>query len=170
VPLGHTGIIGIRRELAAAQRVTTSACPSQGALLECELTKVSHYGRAQPEKIMANAHHLLGAAVAALSLTCAAAYAESPPVTGSPLVVRFNDLNLDQPRDVARLLNRVSAAADKVCGTRSFAGHYNKIADYEICYKDTVASTIAHIDRPLVTAYFEQHSTDLAPPKLIAQQ
>ena len=57
-------------------------------------------------------------------------------------LVRFNDLNLDQPRDVARL-DRVSSAADKVCGTRSFAAHYNKMAEYEICYKDTVASAVA---------------------------
>ena len=115
-------------------------------------------------------HNLLGAAVSVLSLACAAAYADTPPLIGSHLeLVRFNDLNLDQPRDVARLFNRVSSAADKVCGTHSFAAHYNKIADYEICYKDTVASTVAHIGRPSVTAYFQQRSSDLL-PKLIAQQ
>jgi UrcA family protein len=118
---------------------------------------------------MAIAHNLLGAAVSALSLACAAAYADTPPLIGSHLeLVRFNDLNLDQPRDVTRLFNRVSSAADKVCGTRSFAGHYNKIADYEICYKYTVASAVAHIDRPSVTAYFQQRSSDLR--QLIAQQ
>jgi UrcA family protein len=120
---------------------------------------------------MAIARNLLGAAVSMLSLACAAAYADTPPRIGSPLeLVRFNDLNLDQPRDVARLFNRVSSAADKVCGSRSFAGHYNKLADYEICYKDTVASTVAHIDRPSVTAYFQQHSSDWALRKLTAQQ
>ena len=112
---------------------------------------------------MAIAHNLLGAAVSALSLACAAANADTPPLLGSTStlqLVRFNDLNLDQPRDVARLFNRVSSAADKVCGTRSFAGHYNKIADYEICYKDAVASAVAHIDRPSVTAYFQQRSSE----------
>jgi UrcA family protein len=112
---------------------------------------------------MAIAHNLLGAAVSVLSLACAAASADTPPVIGSHFeLVRFNDLNLDQPRDVARLFNRVSSAADKVCGTRSFAAHYKKIADYEICYKDTVASAVARIDRPSLTAYFQQRSSDLA--------
>jgi len=120
---------------------------------------------------MAIAHNLLGAAVSVLSLACAAAYADTAPLIGSQLeLVRFNDLNLDQPRDVARLFNRVDSAADKVCGTRSFASHYNKIADYEICYKDTVASALAHIGRPSVTSYFQQRSSDLALRKLVAQQ
>src|SRR5277367_4436591 len=120
---------------------------------------------------MAIAHNLLGAAVSALSLACAAAYADTPPLIGSPSQqVRVDDLNLDQPRDVARLFNRVSSAADKVCGTRSFAVHYNKIAEYEICYKDTVASAVAHIDLPSVTSYFHQRSSDWASLKLIAQQ
>ena len=119
---------------------------------------------------MAIARNLLGAAVAVLSLACAAAYADTAPIGSRLELVRFNDLNLDQPRDVARLFDRVSSAADKVCGTRSFAGHYNKMADYEICYRDTVASTVAHIGHPSVTAYFQQRSSDLAERKLIAQQ
>jgi len=120
---------------------------------------------------MTIARHLLGAAVSVLSLACAAAYAETPPPVGSHLaLVRFNDLNLDQPRDVAHLFNRVKSAADKVCGTRSFATHYNKIADYELCYKDTVASALAHIDRPSVSSYFQQRSSDSEMRRLVARQ
>ena len=120
---------------------------------------------------MAIAHKLLGAAVSVLSFACAPAQADTPPLIGSHLeLVRYNDLNLDQPRDVARLYDRVKSAADKVCGTRSFASHYKKIADYEICYKETVASAVAHIDRPSVTTYFEQRSSDWTSRKLIAQQ
>ena len=117
---------------------------------------------------MAIARNLFGVAVSVLSLACAAAYADTPPLNGLQEIVRFNDLNLDQPRDVARLFKRVSSAADKVCGTHSFAGHYNKLADYEICYKDTVASVVAHIDRPSVTTYFQQRGSDSR--KLVAQQ
>jgi UrcA family protein len=121
---------------------------------------------------MAIAHNLLGAAVSVLSLACGAAYADtSPPPIGSHLeLVRYNDLNLDQPRDVARLFDRVSSAADKVCGTRSFASHYKKIADFEICYKETVASAVAHINRPSVTIYFQQRSSEWTSRKLVAQQ
>jgi UrcA family protein len=121
---------------------------------------------------MAIAHKLLGAAVSVLSLACATAYADSAPYADTPSlighseVVRFNDLNLDQPRGLARLFNRVSSAADRVCGPRSFAGHYNKTADYESCYSDTIAHTVARIDRPSVTAYFQQRSSDWAPRKL----
>jgi UrcA family protein len=120
---------------------------------------------------MAIAHNLLGAAVAVLSLSCAAAYADTPPLIGSTSqLVRLDDLNLDQSSDVPRLFNRVSSAADKVCGTRSFASHYNKIAAYEICYRDTVANVVGQIDRPSVTAYFQQRSSAWSSRKLIAQQ
>lgn len=122
---------------------------------------------------MAIAHRLVGAAGLVLSLACAAAYADSTPYadTTSLLrphseVVRFADLNLNQPRDLARLFNRVISAADKVCGSRSFAGHYNKAADYESCYSDTISHAVTHIDRPSVTAYFQRRSADWAPRKL----
>jgi UrcA family protein len=120
---------------------------------------------------MAIAHQLFGAAVLVLSLACAAAYADTTPQIGPhSQVVRVADLNLDQPRDVARLFNRVTSAADRVCGPRSFAGLYNKTADYESCYSDTIARVVAHIDRPSVTAYFQQRSSGWASRKLIAQQ
>jgi UrcA family protein len=120
---------------------------------------------------MAIAHKLLGAAASVLSLTCAAAYADTAPLIGPrSQVVRFSDLNLGQPRDVARLFNRITLAADRVCGSRSFAGFYNKSADYESCYSDTIARVVAQIDRPSVTAYFQQRSSDRASRKLIAQQ
>jgi hypothetical protein len=57
-----------------------------------------------------------------------------------------------------------------VCGPRSFAGLYNKTADYENCYSDTIARTIALIDRPSVTIYFQQRSSDWASRRLTAQQ
>jgi UrcA family protein len=121
---------------------------------------------------MAIAHNLLAAAVSVVSIACAApSHADSTPLIGShSQLVRFNDLNLDQPRDVARLFNRVTSAADRVCGPRSFAGLYNKTADYESCYSDTIARVVAHIDRPSVTAYFQQRSSGWASRKLIAQQ
>ena len=75
-------------------------------------------------------------------------------------VVGYKDLNLDQPRDMARLFNRISSAADRVCGPRSFGGFPNKTADYESCFSDAIARAVAHIDRPSVTAYFQQRSAE----------
>jgi UrcA family protein len=124
-------------------------------------------------QIMAIAQKLLGAAVSVLSLASAAAYADSTPYADTTStawshseVVRFKDLNLDQPRDLARLFNRVVSAADRVCGPRSFAGLYNKTADFESCYRDTIAHVVTHIDKPSVTAYFQQRSADWVPRKL----
>jgi UrcA family protein len=123
------------------------------------------------EKIMTISNNLYRAAIWTLTLACAAANADTLPLIGSPVeLVRFNDLNLDQPRDVSKLLKRVGAAADRVCGTHSFAARYNRNADYDICYRDTVASVVAHIDRPSVTVFFQQRRPDWASRKLIAQQ
>jgi UrcA family protein len=126
---------------------------------------------------MAIAHKLLGATLSVLSLACAAAYADSGPSAETTLLngsrselVRFNDLNLDKPRDVARLHSRITLAADRVCGPRSFAGYYNKTADYEICYSDAIDRAVAHIDRPSVTASFRHRSSDWASRKLTAHQ
>lgn len=106
---------------------------------------------------MTIARNFLGAAVSVLSLACTAAYADTIPLNRSHFrVVSYNDLNLDQPRDVARLFNRINSAADKVCGPRSFGGFPNTTADYESCFSDAIARAVAHIDRPSVTAYFQQ--------------
>jgi UrcA family protein len=120
---------------------------------------------------MAIARNLLGAAVAVLSLACTAAYADTTPVDRSRLqVVGYKDLNLDQPRDVARLFGRISSAADRVCGPSSYAG-YPKSALYQSCYSDAVARAVARIDHPALTAYSQQRISDPALRKLtIAQQ
>lgn len=121
---------------------------------------------------MAIAQKFLGAAVSVLSLASAAAYADSAPNVGTTVaggspasVVRFSDLNLNQPRDVARLVNRISAAANNVCGPRSFGGFF-PTADYKACYSDAVARAVARIDRPLVSAYFQQNGADSVSRKL----
>jgi UrcA family protein len=104
---------------------------------------------------MTRARNFLGAAVSILSFAGTAAYADTIPLSPSHLqIVAFKDLNLDQPRDVARLFNRIQTAADRVCGPRSFGGLPYKTADYQSCFNDAVARAVAHIDRPLVTAYF----------------
>jgi UrcA family protein len=120
---------------------------------------------------MAISNKLLGAAVSVLSLACTAVYADSAPVIAPPSsLVRFNDLNLDQLRDVARLYSRISSAADRLCGTRSFAALYNKNAEYQSCYSDAVAHAVAQIDRPSVTDYFQQLSSNSPSQKLTIAQ
>jgi UrcA family protein len=92
--------------------------------------------------------------VAALSvMSLAGAYA-AVPVASHSSIVRYDDLNLDRARDVAKLYNRVTLAADRVCGPRSLTGSYYKSAIYQTCYTETVAEAIARIDRPSVTSYY----------------
>jgi UrcA family protein len=122
-------------------------------------------------KSMTIARNFLGAAVAVVSLAGAAAYADTVPANPSPLrVVRYKDLNLDQPRDVARLFSRISSAADGVCGPRSYGG-YPETAAHASCCHDAVARAVARVDHPALTAYFQQRTADSPSGKLtIARQ
>jgi UrcA family protein len=111
---------------------------------------------------MTIARNILGAAVAVLSLAAAAAYADTTSVNHSPTqVVRYKDLNLDHPRDVARLFSRISSAADRACGPSSFGG-YPKSTVYQNCYSDAVARAVERVDQPALTAYFERRSSEPA--------
>lgn len=121
---------------------------------------------------MAISRKWIGATVSALSLACAAAYADSTPLSEPHTsVVHFKDLNLDQPRDVARLYNRISFAADRVCGPRSYGGYSIKAANYQACYSDVIARAVAQINRPSVKAYFDERSAEATSHQLrVAQQ
>jgi UrcA family protein len=108
-----------------------------------------------------------GVVVSVISLACAAAYADSPRSS----TVHYKDLNLDRPQDVARLYNRITVAADRVCGPRSLTGSHYKTADYESCYADAVAQAVAHVDHAAVTSYYRQRWADpISPKATIAQQ
>jgi UrcA family protein len=99
---------------------------------------------------------LTGAAVSFISLACANVYADSSPVDTHSSIVKFKDLDLNRAHDVAKLYNRISIAADRVCGPRSLTGSNYKTADYESCYADAVARAVAHVDQPSVTSYYRQ--------------
>jgi UrcA family protein len=116
---------------------------------------------------------LAGAAVAVISLACGAAYADSTSAVGfqRSSLVHYSDLNLNRPRDVARLYVRITMAADKLCGPRSLTGAYYKAADYASCYSDTVAQAVARVDDPSLSAYLRQRSPEPASREIsIARQ
>jgi UrcA family protein len=116
---------------------------------------------------------LTGAALSIISLVCGAAHADSPSAVGFPhsSLVHYSDLNLNRPRDVARLYARITLAADKLCGPRSLTGSYYKRADYESCYSDAVAQAVARVDQPSLSAYFRQRSPEPVSREIsIAQQ
>jgi UrcA family protein len=60
-------------------------------------------------------------------------------------VVRFADLDLNAPQDVAELYRRIENAARKVC-----AEH---VRDKDDCIRRAIANAVAKIDRPALTAF-----------------
>jgi UrcA family protein len=117
--------------------------------------------------IMAISGKLLGGVVVSvISLACAAAYADSPRSS----TVHYRDLNLDRPQDVARLYNRITVAADRVCGPRSLTGSYYKTADYESCYADAIAQAVANVDHASVTSYYRQRWAEPVSKATVARQ
>jgi UrcA family protein len=100
---------------------------------------------------------LTGAAMSVISLVCAAAYADAPPpIEMHSSIVHYKNLNLNRPRDVARLYKRITVAADRVCAPRSLTGSFYMTTEYESCYSDAVAQAVARIDEPSVTTYYHE--------------
>lgn len=79
---------------------------------------------------------------------CASGHAE--PVFGqfdgiTRATVRFADLNLAVPQDVAELYRRIEYTARKVCR--------DHVRDREECTRRAVSNAITKIDRPALTAF-----------------
>ncbi len=96
---------------------------------------------------------LIGAAAAFAPAIASAAYSDSPnsAITSSK-VVRFNDLKLDQTGDVAALYARIRHAAAQVCS--SGAGS----AMQRDCYEKAIATAVARVNNPSLTAYHEHRT------------
>jgi UrcA family protein len=113
---------------------------------------------------------LTGAAVSAISLACAGAYAESPPVQTHSSTVQYKDLDLSRPHDVAKLYKRITVAAGRVCGSRTLTGSFYRTTDFANCYADAVAQAVARVDQPSVTNYYRERAEPISPKATIAQQ
>jgi UrcA family protein len=105
---------------------------------------------------------LKATAVSVIGIACTAAHADSPSSVGfqRSSLVHYSDLDLNRQQDVAKLYTRITAAADQLCGPRSLTGIHYKWTDYARCYNATVAQTVAKVDRPTLSAYFQQHSLE----------
>jgi UrcA family protein len=120
---------------------------------------------------MAIARKLLtGVAMSVIALACAGAYADSPPFETHSSVVHIKDLNLNRPQDVATVYQRITVAADRVCGPRSLPGSHYRTTDYENCYADALARAVARIDQPSVTSYYRQRTESFSAKATIAQR
>jgi UrcA family protein len=73
------------------------------------------------------------------------------------VVVRFADVNLDQPAGVATLYRRINLAADHVCGERYRAGSRFVSTDWRVCVGQAVDRAVLALDRPTLNAYHRAH-------------
>ena len=96
---------------------------------------------------------LLGAAAVLAPTIASASYGDSAnSQVSSTKVVRFHDLDLSQKDDVATLYARIRRAAAEVCTASAAA------AMQRDCYQEAIATAVARINRPPLTAYY-QHRT-----------
>jgi UrcA family protein len=89
------------------------------------------------------------------------AFASTPPAGEDVrrITVRFDDLNLEQPRGVAALYRRVRHAAEQVCGEPQRPGEAIISADWRACVAQAVERAVVAVDRPALTAYHREHTT-----------
>jgi UrcA family protein len=84
----------------------------------------------------------------------------NPPTTapdGPSITVHFADLNLDDARSVARLYQRIEAAAVKLCTPVAVGGPEVDAKDYHSCVSDAVDRAVTTLDRPGLSAYYRLH-------------
>jgi UrcA family protein len=89
------------------------------------------------------------------------AFASTPPAGEDVrrITVRFDDLNLEQPRGVAVLYRRLRLAAEDVCGEPQRPGEAIISADWRACVAQAVERAVVAVDRPALTAYYRKHTT-----------
>jgi UrcA family protein len=75
--------------------------------------------------------------------------------------VRYTDLNLDRPADVAVLYHRIAIAADDACAPRVLTGSHQPVPSYQRCVTAAITQAVARVDRPALSAY-HQHQLGLA--------
>ena len=91
-----------------------------------------------------------------LSFSAFAAQATAP-VDVPSLTVQFADLDLDHKAGIVMLFQRIKGAAQRVCVDKAGATLVAK-KTYAGCVELAVATTVALIDRPLLTDYVVQQT------------
>jgi UrcA family protein len=103
---------------------------------------------------------MLGISMVAAAMLGGAAGAATPSVDPpnthtESFTVKFADLNLDRPRDVARLYSRIHIAAKIVCGVPSGDDIFLPVrADEDRCLRETETRAIAATHVPALAALY----------------
>ena len=73
----------------------------------------------------------------------------------SGIRVRYGDLDLSKPQDVAHLYRRIKRAAYMICGAPS--SWDGRISFVETCRQKTIEDAVARINMPQLTAFYQDH-------------
>jgi UrcA family protein len=98
--------------------------------------------------------------VVVFSMGSSALYADSTPdEIRHSTTVHYADLNLDKTTGVAALYRRITVAASRVCGQRALTGSNYPLPEYTSCCNEAIATAVARVDRPQLTAYYHAQAS-----------
>jgi UrcA family protein len=95
------------------------------------------------------------AALCVAGLPGAHANEKNKLIEGNSAVVKFGDLNLQNPAGAETLYRRIQHAAEKVCGDTRDIHVLNDIARRE-CVERAVAKAVNDVNKPFLTALYER--------------
>ena len=90
------------------------------------------------------------------------AMAAAPASASQTVTVRvpYSDLNLDTRSGAARMLNRIGAAAETVCGDHSGLMTMRARREVRACRTETARNMVDTLNHPMVTAmYYDRQPT-----------
>jgi UrcA family protein len=89
--------------------------------------------------------------------TSVAAYADTQPNFGmqDSTAISVKHVNFTRPDEVAALYRNISYAADRVCGPSNVPGFHFDSPKYTRCYEKAVDNAVVSLDRPELTAYYQ---------------
>ena len=103
---------------------------------------------------------IFGALAASFSAASAA-----DPSSSAGITVKYSDLNLASPSGARVLYERIRAAAQSACNYFWFKTD----ADEARCLQNTIATAVAKIDRPALTAVYNAKYKISTPAPLVSQ-
>jgi UrcA family protein len=105
-------------------------------------------------------NHIAIAAVAAICVGAFTTGANAAEPTAPTRVVRYNDLNLNKPTDVAVLYKRIHNAAEQVCGNTNSRQLVEAMAA-KACVRDAVYTSIHSMDNVKMAQEYDLHVASL---------
>jgi len=103
---------------------------------------------------------LTALAAACLGLMLSPARAANPDPAYAPVsqLVRYSDLNLSSHQGVARLYQRIEAAARYVCGSDSGSRSLTDWSQARACAETSASRAVATIDNAALTAFYTKET------------